>query len=110
MIGDNLDLGRPIGSACSFPTRLTRRTPAPRAGYHTRVITTGMAPSLHIAYKHTDIKQYFKEERALRTETTINDANDFQPTKALATLATCGPRQQINQRVLAVERVNHACA
>ena len=29
----------------------------PRGGYHTRVITTGVAPSLHITYKHTDIKQ-----------------------------------------------------
>lgn len=43
-----------------------------RGGYHTRVITTGVAPSLHISYKHTDIKHYFKEQHAPRTETTIN--------------------------------------
>jgi len=111
LIGDNLDLGRPQRINLLFPTRLTRRTPPPRGGYHTRVITTGVAPSLHIAYKHTDIKQYFKEARALRTETTINDAKDFQPTKALATfghLRTIG--KQINHRLLDAERLNHACS
>jgi hypothetical protein len=111
LIGDNLDLGRPQRINLLFPTRLTRRTPPPRGGYHTRVITTGVAPSLHIAYKHTDIKQYFKEQHALRTETTINDAKDFQPTKALSTfghLRTIG--QQINNRLLDVERLNHACS
>lgn len=111
VIADNLDLGRPQRVNLLFPTKMTRRTPPPRAGYHTRVITTGVAPSLHIAYKHTDIKQYFKEGRALRTETTINDAKDFQPTKALATLdhlRTIG--QQINNRLLDAERLNHACS
>jgi hypothetical protein len=111
LIGDNLDLGRPHRVNLLFPTRLTRRTPPPRGGYHTRVITTGVAPSLHIAYKHTDIKQYFKEARALRTETTINDAKDFQPTKALSTfghLRTIG--KQINNRLLDAERLNHACS
>ncbi|MBV9173152.1 MAG: hypothetical protein JOZ81_24060 [Chloroflexi bacterium] len=111
LICDNLDLGRPQRVNLLFPTRLTRRTPPPRGGYHTRVITTGVAPSVHVGYKHTDIKQYFKEGRALRTETTINDPRDFQPTKALATLdhlRTIG--QDINRRLLEAERLNHACS
>ena len=110
VIGDNLDLGRPDRINLLFPTRMTRRTPPPRGGYHTRVITTGVAPSLHISYKHTDVKQYFKEQHALRTETTINDAKDFQPTKALSTLGhlrTIG--KQINNRLLETERLSHAC-
>jgi hypothetical protein len=64
-------------------------------------IITGLAPSLHVGYKHTDIKQYFKLGRALRTEATINDPKDFQPTKALPTLCrlrTIGER--INTRLL----------
>jgi hypothetical protein len=32
-----------------------------------------VTPSLHIDYKHCQIKQYHKHGRALRTETTIND-------------------------------------
>ncbi len=111
VIRDNLDLGRPDRVSLLFPTRLTRRTPAPAHGYRTRVLTTGIAPSLHVAYKHTDVKQYFKEERALRTETTINDPTDFQPRTALETLPQLrATGARINQQLLTVERVSHACS
>jgi hypothetical protein len=111
VIGDNLDLGRPGRVNLLFPTRMTRRTPPPHGGYHTRVVTTGVAPSLHIAYKHTDIKHYFKEATALRTETTINDARDFLPTKAVSTLGQLRSiGTQINDRLLETERLHHACS
>jgi hypothetical protein len=111
VIRENLDLGRPDRVSLLFPTRLTRRTPAPAHGYRTRVLTTGIAPSLHVAYKHTDVKQYFKEERALRTETTINDPTDFQPRKALETLPQLrATGARINQHLLTIERVSHACS
>ncbi len=111
VIRENLDLGRPDRVSLLFPTRLTRRTPSPAHGYRTRVITTGIAPSLHVAYKHTDVKQYFKEERALRTETTINDPTDFQSRKALETLPQLrATGAQINQQILTVERVSQDCS
>lgn len=111
VIRENLDLGRPDRISLLFPKRITRRTPAPAHGYRTRVITTGIAPSLHIEYKHTDVKQYFKEERALRTETTINDPTDFQSKKALDTLPQLrATGARINEQVLTVECVSHACA
>src|SRR5262249_48512449 len=63
-------------------------------------------PSLHVEFKHSHVKQYFKEERALRTETTINDPLDFQRTKALDTLPHLRAiGRQINTRLLEVERV-----
>jgi len=37
----------------------------------------GVIPSLHVGYKSSKIKQHFKEDRALRTEATINNINDF---------------------------------
>ena len=111
VIRENLDLGRPDRISLLFPKRITRRTPAPTHGYRTRVITTGIAPSLHVEYKHTDVKQYFKEERALRTETTINDPTDFQSKKALETLPQLrATGARINEQMLAVERVSHACS
>jgi hypothetical protein len=111
VIRENLDLGRPDRVSLLFPTRLTRRTPAPAFGYRTRVLTAGVAPSLHVEYKRSHVKQYFKEERALRTETTINDPTDFQGRKGLETLPHLREvGHQINQRLLAVERVSHACA
>ena len=106
VIRDNLDLGRPDRVSLLFPTRLRRNTPPPDLGYKTRVITMGVAPSLHVEFKHSHVKQYFKEHRALRTETTINDPLDFQRTKGLDTLPhlrTIG--RQINAKLLDVERV-----
>ena len=74
VIRENLDLGRPDQVQLIFERRITRRTPGT---FRTRVVTEGVIPSLHVRYKKTKIKQYFKEHRALRTETTINDTYDF---------------------------------
>jgi hypothetical protein len=41
------------------------------------VINDGTEPQIQAHYKHSKVKQYLKEGRALRTETTINDPNDF---------------------------------
>lgn len=53
----------------------------------TRVLPEGVVPSLHVDYKHSKIKQYHKEGRALRTETTINDPRDFGIGKRLHNLS-----------------------
>ena len=110
LIRENLDLGRPDRVSLLFPTRLTKATPAPPFGYRTRVITDGVNPSLHIEHKHSHVKQYFKEERALRTETTINDPGDFYTRKGvvhLPYLRTAG--EQVNRKLLEVERITGSC-
>jgi len=110
VIRDHLDLGRPEQVSLLFPQRLTRRTPPPPAGYRTRVITTGVQPSLHVAYKRSHVKQYFKEQRALRTETTINEPTDFFLTKGLHQLPTLRDiGQRINRTLLEVERTSEHC-
>lgn len=107
VIRENLDLGRPERVCLAFPTKLTRATPAPRFGYRTRVITRGVAPSLHVDFKKSHVKQYFKEGWALRTETTFNDPTDVQPTKALETLPHLREvGHQINARLLETERLS----
>jgi hypothetical protein len=66
----------------------------------------GVAPSLHVEFKHSHVKQYFKEQRALRTETTINDPLDFQRTKGLESLPHLRAiGQHINTRLLELERL-----
>jgi hypothetical protein len=93
-----------------FPTRFTRSTPPPRYGYRTRVITDGVNPSLHIEYKRSHVKQYFKESRALRTETTINEPADFGTAKALRNLCYLRTLASgVNRRLLEVERVTQNC-
>ncbi len=49
-------------------------------------MTRGVIPSLHVGDKSSKIKQYFKEGRALRTETTINNTHDFRVGRNLANL------------------------
>jgi hypothetical protein len=56
------------------------------------------------------MKQYFKERRALRTETTFNDTYDFGVGRGLGDLSylrTLG--QRINARLLQAEQVAHDC-
>ena len=74
VLRENLDMGRPDQVQLIFNRRVNRRTPS---RYRTRVITDGVIPSLHLDYKRSRIKQYYKEGRALRTETVINDTYDF---------------------------------
>jgi hypothetical protein len=108
VIRENLDLGRPDHVQLVFGRRVTRRTPG---RFRTRVLTEGVTPSLHIDYKRCRIKQYHKEGRALRTETTINDARDFALGKRLGNLAAL--RQvgfHANRRLLDVQRLSHDCA
>ena len=87
---------------------MTRRTPG---RFRTRVLTEGVTPSLHIDYKHTGIKQYHKEGRALRIETTINVTRDFGIGKRLKNLpALRAIGFQANRRLLDVQRISHDCA
>lgn len=105
IIRENLDLGRPDQVQLIFQRRITRRTPG---RFRTRVITEGVVPSLHIDYKKTRIKQYHKEGRALRTETTINDTRDFaigRRLKNLPDLRKIG--FDANRRLLDVQRLSH---
>ncbi len=91
VIRENLDLGRP------------GQGPHPRPH-------PGVTPSLHIDYKRTRIKQYHKEGRALRTETTINNSYDFGVGKRPAKL----PKLReigfaANRRLLELKRLSHDC-
>jgi len=113
IIRENLDLGRPDMVQLIFDRRVTKRTPGQ---FRTRVLTDGVIPSLHIDYKNSRIKQYFKQvpevrEVGARTETTINNTRDFSIGKRLCNLPAL--RQvgfQANRRVLEVERLSQDCA
>ena len=108
VIRDNLDVGRPDQVSLIFDRRVTRRTPG---RFRTRVITDGVSPSLHIDYKNSRIKQYHKQGRALRTETTVNDTRDFGIGKRLENLTAL---RQVgfcaNRRLLDVQQASTDCS
>ncbi len=104
---DNLDLGRPDRVQLIFERRIMSRTPGK---FRTRVIQDGVLPSLHIEYKSFDLKQYFKEGRALRTEGTFCDPRDFNLNKGLSNFGALQQLgRQINRRLLEVEQVSQNC-
>jgi hypothetical protein len=107
VIRENLDLGRPEEVRLIFNRKITRRTPG---SFRTRIVTQDVTPSLNVYYKNTRIKQYHKENRALRTETTINNTYDFGIGKRLHNL----PKLReigfaANHRLLEIERLSHDC-
>lgn len=107
VIRENLDLGRPEQVSLIFNRRISSRTPG---RFRTRIITQDVTPSLNVYYKNTRIKQYHKENRALRTETTINNSYDFGIGKRLCNL----PKLReigfaANRRLLEVEHLSHDC-
>lgn len=105
IIRDNLDLGRPDRVQLIFDRVVTKKTPGQ---FRTRVIQDGVHPSLHIDYKNFDLKQYFKEGRACRTEGTFRNPNDFGINKGLSNLPYLQKiGREINRRLLEVERVSH---
>ena len=107
VIRENLDLGRPDRVQLIFGRQVRRNTPSQ---FRTQVLQSGVQPTLHVTYKHSSVKQYFKENRALRTETTINNPHDFGVDKGLRNwvyLRQLGTA--INRRLLETEQVSQDC-
>ena len=107
VIRENLDLGRPDRIQILFDRRVPRTCPS---SFRTRVVQNGVLAKLSVQYKHSRVKQYFKEGRALRTETVINNLSDVGVNKSLHNLPyirdiACN----INRRLLAIERTSHNC-
>jgi hypothetical protein len=97
---DQLTLGRPDQVAIIFSRRISSQTPG---RFHTKVFHKGVQPAIQIHYRASKVKQYFKEGRALRTETTVNDTRDFGIGRRLTdanwdALVSIG--HQVNQRFL----------
>jgi hypothetical protein len=109
-IRDQLDLGRPDKVQIIFDRKITSRTPG---RFQTKVITRGVEPVIQAHYKHSKVKQYFKDGRALRTETTVNDPYDFGVNRTLTAdtwqqLRSIG--DDINQRLLDAQLQACNCA
>jgi hypothetical protein len=109
LIRDNIDIGRFDKVSLVFDRQIRRRGKNPTPGsYRTRILTDGVAPSLYLYYKSDQVKQYFKEGRALRTETTINQPRDFGIGKRLTNLpALAKVGFAANRRLLDVECISH---
>src|SRR6266487_6621218 len=78
--------------------------------FKTKVITRGVDVTVNAFYKHSRIKQYLKDGRALRIETVINAPGDLGCQRRLHNLDELQARARaVNARLLQTERAGQAC-
>ena len=107
LIADNLDIGRPANVEIIFNRHIRRDTPGV---FRTAIDRPTVGPDsggvvLNLFYKHSRIKQYLKDGRAMRIETVVNSPRDLG---CLARLPHLGELQAkaraANHRILEAER------
>jgi len=107
IIRENIDIRRSEKLSLIFQRRVTKRTPG---RFRTRIVTHEVIPSLHASYKQSRIKQYFKESKALRTETVINNTRDFGIGRKIENLDKLKQLAfPANRRLLDVEKSSQDC-
>ena len=103
LVADNLDLGRPERVEIIFGRHRGRKT---GGVFKTAIDQHTHGVTLNVFYKHSRIKQYLKDGRALRIETVINDAYDIGCQRLLPNLDELQAKARaINQRLLDTQRV-----
>src|ERR1700682_1798172 len=91
--------------------RRGQRRGRPAAGESkTKIVTYGTEVNVNAFYRHSRIKQYLKDGRALRIETVINDPGDLGCLRRLHNLDELQARAgAVNRRLLDTERVGQGC-
>ena len=109
LVADNLDIGRPEVIELIF--RRGQRRGRPAAGeFKTKIVTYGTEVNVNAFYRHSRIKQYLKDGRALRIETVVNDPGDLGCLRRLHNLEQLQARARaVNRRLLDTERVGQGC-
>jgi len=111
LIADNLDLGRPENVEIIFGRRVRCDTPGT---FRTAIDRPVIDPDdkgvvVNVFYKHSRVKQYLKEGRALRIETVVNSPRDLACNARLPNLDELQDKARaINRRILEAERAGQA--
>ena len=74
LLAGNMNLGRPEHIEIIFNSKVSRKTPGV---FSTRLLNRSDQVTVNLSFKHSRIKIYLKEDRALRIETVINDPGDL---------------------------------
>jgi hypothetical protein len=106
LIADNLDIGRPSNVEVLFKGSLAGRKSTPPAnGYRTAIDREADGVVVNVFWKHSRIKQYLKDGRALRIETVVNHPRDLAVLRRLEHLDELQAKaRRANQRLLRTER------
>ncbi len=108
LVADNVGIGRPEQVSMVFARQVPKTTREPFRG---RIFSAGTEVRMDFAYKHSRVKQYLKEGRALRIETVINKPWDLNIRSRLEHLPELVDKaRQVNDRLLMIERAGQGCA
>lgn len=108
LVADNLTIGRPDEVQLIFGRQIRKNT----AGtFSTKVVTRGVDVVVNVFYKHSRIKEYLKEGRALRIETVCNSPTDLGCHRRLRHLPELQAKaRQANRQLLTIQRAGQGCA
>ena len=102
----NLDLGRPDTIEIIFDRQVRSNT---GSEFKTKVVTRGTEVTINAFYKHSRIKQYLKDQRALRIETVVNAPGDLGCQRPLILDELQARARAVNARLLETERAGQGC-
>src|SRR5258708_30399335 len=81
-----------------------RRGRRAAGAFKTKIVTYGTEVNVNAFYRHSRIKQYLKDGRALRIETVINDPGDLGCLRRLVHLDELQAKaRDVNRRLLDTE-------
>ena len=112
LIADNLDLGRPGHVEILFKRDPRGRKPKDQAGgvFKTAIDRNNQGVTINACWRHSRVKQYLKDSRALRIETVVNSPDDLGVARRLHNLPELQARARaINARLLETEKVGQGC-
>ena len=112
LVADNLDLGRPEHVEILFKRDPRGRKPKDQAGgvFKTAIDRNNNGVTINAFWRHSRVKQYLKDGRALRIETVVNSPDDLGCARRLHNLDRLQERARaINTRLLDTERAGQGC-
>ena len=112
LIADNLDLGRPENVEVLFKRDPRGRKPKDQAGgvFKTAIDRASAGVTINAFWRHSRVKQYLKDGRALRIETVVNSPDDLGCQRRICNLPELQARARaVNTRLLHTERVGQGC-
>jgi len=112
LVAGNLDLGRPEHAGILFKRSPRGRKPEDQAGgvFKTAIGRHNQGVTINAFWRHSRVKQYLKDGRALRVETVVNSPEDLGVARRLHNLPGLQARARaISTRLLETERAGQGC-
>ncbi len=108
LVADNVGIGRPDQVSMVFARQVRKTTKEPFRG---RIFSPGTEVKMDFSYKHSRVKQYLKEGRALRIETVVNKPWDLTIRSRIEHMPELVAKaREVNDRLLMIERAGQGCA